>query len=222
MDWYVLFFSVSACCITIAANLIPEQLDQRALLAVQHACSQDGIKIPWAKVGQLLGSSITEGALVQHLAKLRNKLDEDGVQVVPSLKRGGKAANSKGGNNKTVTNNGAVAKRTYKPRAPAKGNKAEAVDDSYGDYDSDGERIGKKKRNARPKKTKAASTGKPYTPKKGKTLSKEKPSAKGKSGPMTVKVESGEDSSSKSSMKKDKDRKCSLSGLGRSVVTRRR
>lgn len=171
-----------------------ETLDQRALLAVQHVCSQEGIKIPWAKVGTLLDSRITEGALVQHLAKLRTRLKDDGVEVTPPLKRGGKAANSKQENTKTVTHKGAVAKRTSKPKAPAKGNQNDAVDDSDHDYDSDGERIGKK-HNARPKKE--------------RTVGKKKPSTKGTSGSVKVKVESGDSSGSKSSIKKANNRKCS-------------
>ena len=65
------------------------------MLAIQAACNNEGLKIPWAKVGQYLidqksGLSVSEGAITQHLSKLRTALIKDGVPVPPPLKRGGK------------------------------------------------------------------------------------------------------------------------------------
>lgn len=49
------------------------ELDIATLLAIQQVCSLNGIKIPWDQVAQTLGKKFTEGAIVQHLAKLRAK-----------------------------------------------------------------------------------------------------------------------------------------------------
>ena len=128
-----------------SANVVTEVLDQRALLAVQHVCNQEAVKVPWAKVAALLGPTVTEGALVQHLAKLRNKLERDGVPVTPPLKRGGKSASA---NTKSATDKGAVAKRN-----PSKlSKKEEDEDEKEGGNDSDGAAIAKKQENAQRKK----------------------------------------------------------------------
>ena len=90
------------------------------------------MKIPWDEVGAELGPTITEGAIVQHLAKLRNRLADEGVQVTPPLKRGGRinsgAPSSKAGNNnKTVSAKGGVAKRTGTGRSQKQVNKGTCV-----------------------------------------------------------------------------------------------
>ncbi|KAL8827348.1 MAG: hypothetical protein Q9191_003240 [Dirinaria sp. TL-2023a] len=46
------------------------------------------VRVPWAEVGRAMGG-ISEGAIVQHLAKVRGHLHEKGVAVPPPLKRGG-------------------------------------------------------------------------------------------------------------------------------------
>ena len=71
-----------------------EALDKKLLLCIQVACNQDGTKIPWDKVGQFMndnntGGPITEGAIVQHLAKLRVRMINENLPVPPPLKRGG-------------------------------------------------------------------------------------------------------------------------------------
>ena len=97
------------------------------------------MKIPWDEIGAELGPSITEGAIVQHLAKLRTRLESEGVKVTPPMKRGGRAASSipaaKSGNNnnktKTVSAKGGVAKRTGNAKVQKKSNDVveEADDD---------------------------------------------------------------------------------------------
>ena len=97
-----------------------EVYDQRCLLALQHVLSIKGIKIPWDEVGAKLGPTITEGAIVQHLAKLRNKLENEGVKVTPALQRGGRIriGHATAANNvKTVSAKGAVAKRAGNAKA---------------------------------------------------------------------------------------------------------
>ncbi|KAI1615350.1 hypothetical protein EDD36DRAFT_462866 [Exophiala viscosa] len=65
-----------------------DDLDKGVLLAVQYACAEAGIKIPWARVAQVMGPRFTEGAITQHLAKLRNLMSTTGIPVPPPLKRG--------------------------------------------------------------------------------------------------------------------------------------
>ena len=91
-------------------------MDQQTLLGVQYHCNLAGIKIPWPAVAASLGPTITEGAIVQHLAKLRNKLEDAGVDVVPPLKRGGKPAikDSKEKISKGISGKSALAKTVDK------------------------------------------------------------------------------------------------------------
>lgn len=54
-----------------------------------------GIKIPWANVAEIMGDKISEGAIVQHLAKLRNRMEAEGFVIPPELRRGPPAAGRK-------------------------------------------------------------------------------------------------------------------------------
>ncbi|KAK2732319.1 hypothetical protein FQN55_004261 [Onygenales sp. PD_40] len=65
-----------------------DQLDNKLLLSIQFACSAVGIRIPWQEVAEQMGNGISEGAIVQHLAKLRKRMDDMGLDVPPPLKRG--------------------------------------------------------------------------------------------------------------------------------------
>ncbi|OJD21596.1 hypothetical protein ACJ73_07064 [Blastomyces percursus] len=67
-------------------------LNNRLLLCIQSACSAKGIKLPWEAVAELMGGSMSGGAITQHLTKLRAKLEEEGEPVPPPLKRGGTSA----------------------------------------------------------------------------------------------------------------------------------
>ena len=72
-------------------SILAEKLDQSLLLAVQFVCSREGIAIPWDGVGAVLDSRITGGAIVQHLAKLRLRLQDTDAPVPPALRRTGGA-----------------------------------------------------------------------------------------------------------------------------------
>ena len=214
-------------CIKTAANVVTETLDQRALLAVQHVCNREGVKVPWSEVAAHLGDTVTEGALVQHLAKLRNKLEKDGVPVTPPLKRGGKNASA---NSKTVTDKGAVGKRTSSKLSKKDEDEDEVDYNSDGaantkkkenaqrkkkgtDSDFDDEPLGKKKTTAQPnKEVTSDSDSEPLAkrkklnqPKKGsnaesnkdKTGSKDKGRVKGQSGSVKIKPEQDDDSPKK-------------------------
>ena len=52
------------------------------------------MKLPWENITKALDPQISEGAITQHLAKMRTKLAAQGVPVPPPLRRGGTAASS--------------------------------------------------------------------------------------------------------------------------------
>ncbi|EFE39321.1 conserved hypothetical protein [Trichophyton verrucosum HKI 0517] len=64
-----------------------DELDRKLLLAIQSACNKCGVRIPWVEVALMMGSSITDGAIIQHLAKLRVRMVELGQDVPPPLRR---------------------------------------------------------------------------------------------------------------------------------------
>ena len=64
-------------------------LDELLLLTVQSVCNNKAIKIPWNEVAEAMQNNVTEGAIVQHLAKLRVRRVEAGKQVPAPLRRGG-------------------------------------------------------------------------------------------------------------------------------------
>ncbi|KAE8151171.1 hypothetical protein BDV25DRAFT_153164 [Aspergillus avenaceus] len=66
-----------------------ENLNELLLLTLQSVCNNQSIKIPWLEVARTMGNNTTEGAIVQHLAKLRTRRAADGKQVPPPLRRGG-------------------------------------------------------------------------------------------------------------------------------------
>ncbi|KAJ9604636.1 hypothetical protein H2200_010750 [Cladophialophora chaetospira] len=90
---------------TRTLNRWDDDLDKGLMLSIQYACSEAGLKIPWARVAEIMGPTFTDGAIVQHLAKLRNLMMAAGIPVPPSVKRGmvtkspskiyGSAANSR-------------------------------------------------------------------------------------------------------------------------------
>ncbi|KAL1847717.1 hypothetical protein Plec18170_008378 [Paecilomyces lecythidis] len=69
-----------------------ENLNELLLLTVQSVCNQQGVKIPWTKVAETMGNNVTEGAIVQHLAKLRTRRVAADKDVPPPLRRGGSGA----------------------------------------------------------------------------------------------------------------------------------
>ncbi|KAI4259059.1 MAG: hypothetical protein L6R42_004780 [Xanthoria sp. 1 TBL-2021] len=76
-------------------NLIrwTDELDKKLLLTIQWACNVKGIKIPFELVASEMSSTkssdISAGAIVQHLAKFRVRMVEQGLSVPPPLTRGG-------------------------------------------------------------------------------------------------------------------------------------
>lgn len=66
-------------------------MDRKLLLAVQWACNKKSVKVPWEMIGREMGETITESAVVQHLAKLRTRMVNEGLPVPPPLTRGGRS-----------------------------------------------------------------------------------------------------------------------------------
>ena len=73
--------------VTLIVNI--DDMDVQLLLIVQQVCNQKHIQIPWAEIGSTLGPTITGGAVIQHLAKLRKRREAAGLPNPEPLKRGG-------------------------------------------------------------------------------------------------------------------------------------
>lgn len=56
-------------------------------MTVQSVCNAQAIRIPWADVARTMGHNASEGAIVQHLAKLRTRRADAGKEVPPPLRR---------------------------------------------------------------------------------------------------------------------------------------
>ncbi|KAK4942651.1 hypothetical protein LTR10_017598 [Elasticomyces elasticus] len=106
-----------------------DDLDKGVLLAVQYACAEAGIKIPWARVAQVMGPRFTEGAITQHLAKLRNLMATTGIPVPPPLKRGMLTKTP------SKVYNNASNQRNYSPITPLYPGTPEISDDHRSVYD---------------------------------------------------------------------------------------
>jgi hypothetical protein len=71
-----------------SANRIKkDDLDIQLLLTVQQACNSTGVKIPWDRVAATMGPKFSEGAIIQHLSKLRIRRENEGKNNPPSLRR---------------------------------------------------------------------------------------------------------------------------------------
>lgn len=108
------------------------------------------MRLPFTAAGALVGPSVTEGAIVQHLAKLRARLLEAGESVPPLLKRGGGY-----GPAASPSNSSKSAKAKGKAKVAGKSLKAATESDSDDDegYEDDNAKDakGKGKEKARPK-----------------------------------------------------------------------
>lgn len=74
---------------TSSHSLQTDELDKKLALAIQYVCNADGIRVPWDKVGAVMGEGISDGAVIQHLAKLRQRMISLNLSVPPPLRRGG-------------------------------------------------------------------------------------------------------------------------------------
>ncbi|KAJ5786215.1 uncharacterized protein N7503_011427 [Penicillium pulvis] len=69
-------------------------LDIQLLLTVQQACNANAVKIPWERVAATMGPKFTEGAIIQHLSKVRTRRENEGKPNPPSLRRSVPASTS--------------------------------------------------------------------------------------------------------------------------------
>ena len=124
---------------------------------MQSEANHHGIPLPWNDIGQNLGKCFTEtisgGAVIQHLAKLRKKYIDAGIPVPPPLRRGGGAgptsilgqtatvnknsvANASVLSGRVNKNKGPVAKkrRLSSQEASDESNEEDFASDSDGEY----------------------------------------------------------------------------------------
>ncbi|RAK81829.1 uncharacterized protein BO72DRAFT_178651 [Aspergillus fijiensis CBS 313.89] len=96
-DGIYTFFSLPSTLIFLSTHklTIEENLNELLLLTVQSVCNIQSVKIPWTEVASTMGHNVTEGAIIQHLAKLRSRRVAAGKPVPPPLRRGGLGAPSK-------------------------------------------------------------------------------------------------------------------------------
>ncbi|GAQ06784.1 hypothetical protein ALT_4105 [Aspergillus lentulus] len=91
-------------------------LDELLLLTIQSVCNTKNVKIPWADVASTMGHNVTEGAIVQHLSKLRSRRVDGGKVVPPPLRRGGIGAPNKASNASTTYSRGRARRRMRNER----------------------------------------------------------------------------------------------------------
>ena len=104
------------------------------LLILQKVCNQKAIKLPWDDVGAQLGGTITGGAIIQHLAKLRARRIDQGLPVPEPLKRGGGGSITLSGG---VVNGTNEAKKERQAKRPAGFSVNTSNDDEEEDFDVD-------------------------------------------------------------------------------------
>lgn len=73
-------------------TFLTDDLDKQVLLIVQYACNEAGVRIPWDDVARMMcevtDQPVTGGAIIQHLSKLRSRMESYELGVPPPLKRG--------------------------------------------------------------------------------------------------------------------------------------
>ena len=122
------------------ADAITDPMDKKLLLAIQYACNSSGVTVPWDRVGAIMGPEITSGAVIQHLAKVRVRLVEDGLPVPPPLRRGGSGRNTivapkPKKNGVTKASKAKTIRKKPEPKSESSSN--EESDWKNGDSDSD-------------------------------------------------------------------------------------
>ena len=115
-------------------------MDKLLLLNIQYQCNHDNLGINWDAVGRLMGSTVSGGAVIQHLAKLRQRMAGAGHDVPPTLRRGGgsrvpnpPSLNPRGAR-KTVKKSNTAPKRRAAKKASADSSEEEYDSDSDADY----------------------------------------------------------------------------------------
>ena len=72
-----------------STDRLSDDMDKQLLLSLQSVCNEKGIKLPWDEVGEAMEKQVSGGAIIQHIAKIRQRLAAMGAEVPPPLRRGG-------------------------------------------------------------------------------------------------------------------------------------
>lgn len=151
------YYLTMAKCVNYAENL-----NELLLLTVQSVCNREGVKIPWAEVGKTMSEDISEGAIVQHLAKMRTRRLQSNKAVPPPLRRGGSGPSSSASSSflsasksfETSPFTTQVVKQEEKSKPNAKAKKRAPIDEipieTYSEDDEDWE-PSQTKKGAKPK-----------------------------------------------------------------------
>ncbi|RAQ40613.1 hypothetical protein AFGD_008956 [Aspergillus flavus] len=129
-----------------------DNLNELLLLTVQSVCNNQSIKIPWSEVASTMKNNVTEGAIVQHLAKLRTRRVDAGKEVPLPLRRGGVGSSNKSSGN-VPTRTASGSKRNLRAPLSAGSEEDEGLEMNFhDDTSSDEDYIDKGRRRSRPKK----------------------------------------------------------------------
>ncbi len=114
-----------------------DDLDKKLLLTIQSVCNAEGVKIPWDKVARIMGAHMTDGAVIQHLAKLRIRMLEQNLDVPPPLRRGGGTAVSTSNGGKASGRSKSAPSKAVKPSSKKGQTELEADNDEENEFDVD-------------------------------------------------------------------------------------
>lgn len=159
-------------------------MDKKLLLTIQSVCNSDGIKLPWDKIGEIMGDQISDGAVIQHLAKLRQRMVSQGLSVPPPLRRGG--GNAISTTTSGSANRSAASKKMRARKGPESPDPVDENDEDEEDFDVD----------------EASDSEEEFGRAQSKRM-KRKPNAKGRSTKVT-REDSGEDDAGTSYLVGDK------------------
>ncbi|KNG89502.1 hypothetical protein ANOM_002263 [Aspergillus nomiae NRRL 13137] len=128
-----------------------DNLNELLLLTVQSVCNNQSIRIPWSEVASTMKNNVTEGAIVQHLAKLRSRRVDAGKEVPPPLRRGGVGSSSKPSDNAPARAASGVKRCLSAPHSSGSEDEGQEMN-FQDDTSSDEDYIDKSRRRSRPKK----------------------------------------------------------------------
>lgn len=103
-------------------------------------CSDKGVKLPWDEVGASMREGVTGGAIIQHISKLRQRLEATEKDVPPPPRRGGAHGNStsRGRNTRIGTPAASTLTALRRKRASANvGSETKASESEDEDFDVD-------------------------------------------------------------------------------------
>ncbi|KAI9699443.1 MAG: hypothetical protein M1836_003054 [Candelina mexicana] len=113
-----------------------DEMNNQLLLCIQSTMNAKGQRLPWEDIAETLGDTInaptiTDGAIIQHLAKMRSNFVNCGIEVPPPLRRGGASG--------PVPRGGGGSCGAAASRANIKSKRTRAHDVSVSDDDEEGD-----------------------------------------------------------------------------------